>query len=156
MTGSNVSIQLNGPVAGVEVDVPAAYIGRLTALRNAFPALQAKAFFHGEEILPDLHNLDWFDDHGNRLEGEDWDNQEGRALAIRRVTCDENGPPDPVLLLVNAWEEPLEFTFPAPSMRWCLLLESAMPEIRTRWLETNSVTVAGHSVMLLATREPGE
>ncbi len=144
------------PLETAEGQLMIAYISRLTALRNAFPALQAKAFFHGEEILPNLHNLDWFDDHGNHLEGEDWDNQEGRALAIRRVTCNENGLPDPVLLLVNAWEEPLEFTFPAPTMRWCLLLESATPEIRTRWLETTSVTVAGHSVMLLATREPGE
>ncbi len=38
---TDVSLQLNGPVAGVEVDVPVAYIGRLV---NAGPALSEKVF----------------------------------------------------------------------------------------------------------------
>ncbi|MGI4847401.1 MAG: glycogen debranching protein GlgX [Janthinobacterium lividum] len=65
-----------------------AFIGRLAALRHAFPCLQAGRFLHGaEEILPGLPDIAWFDERGEPLSDSAWHNPQARALTVRRANA---------------------------------------------------------------------
>ncbi|MDB5842247.1 MAG: glgX [Herminiimonas sp.] len=134
-----------------------AYVGRLTALRHEFEALQACRFLHGgEEIAPGIPDIAWFDERGEALTPEAWHNPEARALSVRRASRGQDGQPDVVLLFLNAGHDPIEFSFPPSDMTWHMLLDSAAPDRPGYKVEQPTVGVQGHSVMLFATRVPKE
>jgi isoamylase len=132
------------------------YVRRLMALRRRFEALQAGRYFHGAEIAPGIADIAWFDERGQVLSSEAWQNPEARALAVRRATLGADGEPELVLMLVNAGHDAIEFTFPPPATRLHLLIDSAVPDGPGRKVEEPSITVQGHGVMLLATNARAE
>ncbi|MDB5727814.1 MAG: glgX, partial [Noviherbaspirillum sp.] len=132
------------------------YVSRLIALRRRFEALQGGRYLHGAEIAPGIADIAWFDERGQVLSPEAWQNPEARALAVRRATLGADGQPEMVLLLVNAGHDPIEFSFPPPEMRLHLLIDSAAPDSPGRKFEEHSVMVQGHSVMLFATNARAE
>jgi glycogen operon protein len=133
-----------------------AFIGRLNALRRRFVALQGGQFLHGaKEIVPGLPDVVWFDERGEYLSSEAWQNPEARALAVRRANMGEDGEPETILLFVNAAHEPIEFRFPQPEMDWHLLVNSAEEQTETRLIKEPSFTVQGHTAVLFANRDPG-
>jgi glycogen operon protein len=132
------------------------YVSRLIALRKRFEALQSGRYLHGAEIAPGIADIAWFDERGQALSSEAWQNPEARALAVRRGTIGANGEAELVLMLVNAGHDPIEFTFPPPGTRLHLLIDSAEPDAPSRKVEEASIMVQGHSVMLLATNARAE
>lgn len=133
-----------------------AFIGKLNALRRRFAALQAGAFLHGaHEVSHGIPDIAWFDERGESLSSNAWQNPEARALAVRRASSGENGQPEAVLLFVNAAHEPIEFRFPQPSMEWHLLLDSAEEDTAIRLTKEHIFTVQGHSAVMFANRDPG-
>jgi glycogen operon protein len=132
------------------------YVGRLTAVRRNFEALQAGRYLHGTEVAAGVPDIAWFDETGQPLSSEAWQNPEARALTVRRAASGSDGEPDVVLLFVNGGNEPLRFRFPDPDMHWHLLVDSAAPQTQSRPVVEPVVKVNGHSVMLFTTRIPGE
>jgi glycogen operon protein len=132
-----------------------AYVGRLAALRREFEALQAGRYMHGREVAPGIPDIAWFDERGDALSDDAWQNPEARALAVRRASAGPNGRPDAVLLFVNAGHDPIQFRFPQPELSWHLLIDSAAPDMPVGPVEAATVEVQGHSVMLFGTRGGG-
>ncbi|MDQ9170361.1 glycogen debranching protein GlgX [Oxalobacteraceae bacterium R-40] len=133
-----------------------AFIGCLNALRRRFAALQAGHFLHGaHEVSPGIPDIAWFDERGEYLSSEAWQNPEARALAVRRASIAPDDQPEAVLLFVNAGHEAIEFRFPKPDMAWHLLVDSAEEQTAMRLIEKTSFTVQGHSAVLFANHDPG-
>jgi isoamylase len=154
------------------------YFGRLTAIRNAYVALQAGRFLHGDEVAPGIPDIAWFDERGDALSIEAWHNPEARAISVQRAAAsgghlhlrqrrsgdssqrdeshddESEAGPEVALLFVNAGWDPIEFTFPENDLTWYQLLDSAnadgKPKMDDAKHET-SVTLQGQTVMMFGT-----
>jgi len=132
----------------------AAYVGRLFAVRHNFDALQSQRFQHGDEIGEGMRDLAWFDERGEELSSDAWQNPEARALTVQRASVDEEGRIDIVLMLVNGAHDALAFRFPGPARTWHLLVDSSTDETEVRAISGESIDVPGHSILVLANRVP--
>ncbi len=130
------------------------YVGRLAALRHEFTALQSHAFRHGQEIAPGVKDIAWFDEQGQGLSEEAWQNPEARALAVQRASVSAAGEVEMVLMFINGGHEAMRFGFPLPAVKWYLLVDSAVPGAEVRVVEEPAVEVQGRSVVVLANRRP--
>ena len=99
-------------------------------------------------------DIAWFDQFGQAMTPDAWNEPEARTLTLRRATGAEDGSVDATLLLLNADGAAHDFTLPAPAMDWTIVLDTADPEAEEYRAEGESVPVAAHSVVLLATRLP--
>ncbi len=100
-----------------------------------------------------LHDLAWLEPDGTVLQGDAWHDPAVRALACLigrpgRVAA-------PLLLLVNAGQQPQNFMLPGGV--WQALLDSAQARGQARWHGQGGVLleVAAHSVLLLAAAGAG-
>jgi glycogen operon protein len=115
--------------------------------------LRSRHFLYGQaEPAPGVLDLDWFDERGERLSPDDWNNPQGRALAMRRASVRDDGRIEAITLLLNGSTEPIAFTLPPPkSFNRRLLIDSAEPEAVERVIEGDgAVEVRAHSAVLLA------
>jgi glycogen operon protein len=131
----------------------AAFVARLIALRKAYPGLRSRHFLYGQvEPAPGVLDLDWFDERGEHLSPDDWNNPQGRALAMRRATVRDDGRIEVVTLLLNASADTIAFTLPPPhSFNRRLLVDSTEPEAGERVIEGDgAVEVRPHAAVLLA------
>ena len=108
----------------------AAFTSRLTALRRAYPMLRSNRFLHGD-LSPGagLDDVEWWDERGEHLSAEDWQNPEGRALVMRRSSRLEDGRVEVLTLLLNAAPDALTFRFPEAEADRRVLIDSADPAI---------------------------
>ena len=125
------------------------FVSRLIAIRQAYPLLRAPHFLHGEErVASGMRDIDWFDERGVTLSEEDWHNEQGRALVMRRVRRREDGVLESILLLTNGSSEPLSFLLPPPSLERKLLIDSAAPDAE-QVVVGERYEVAAHGAALL-------
>jgi glycogen operon protein len=104
------------------------FTARLTALRRRYPVLRSKSFLYGEDAATGIcSDIEWFDERGEQLSPEDWNNPEGRALLMRRATPSEDGAIEAVALLLNASDDTLTFTLPPPEAERLVLIDSTRP-----------------------------
>jgi glycogen operon protein len=130
-----------------------AFVARLIALRKAYPALRSRTFLYGQvEPAPGVLDIDWFDERGEHLSPEDWNNPAGRALAMRRACRGDDGGVTVVTLLMNASPNPIAFTLPPPhSFNRRLLVDSADPDAPEREIDADGIVeVQAHAAVLLA------
>ncbi|SEM90117.1 glycogen operon protein [Sphingomonas gellani] len=105
------------------------FTARLATLRRRFQALRAPAFLYGEDATGEgVADLEWWDERGQPLSPEDWQNPEGRALLMRRAVRNADGTLEAVSLLLNASADPITFDLPAPGTGRTVLIDSARPE----------------------------
>ena len=105
------------------------FVGRLTRARQDYPLIRADRFLHGEvEVAPGILDIDWFDERGEHLSDEDWNNAEGRALVMRRCRRKPDGSLETVTLLMNSSGDTLTFRLPPPDLYRTLIIDSADPE----------------------------
>jgi isoamylase len=134
-----------------------AFVARLAALRKSYPLLRETHFLHGDhEVLPGLYDADWFDERGDPLTSEAWQDPEGRALTLRRAGPGLGGNIDVLLLILNGSSEPLTFTPPPPRLEWNLLVDTADPDAPPRPLAATELEIAGHGFVVLAARPMGD
>jgi isoamylase len=126
------------------------FVARLIRLRNEHPVIRCKRFLYGDEILPGLRDIDWFDENGSTPSPEDWDDPERRAFVMRRAEESPNGTIEIVALLMNASSSRLDFHLPTPGDAWRLLIDSADPTQEERVLHGQVYHVAERSAVLLA------
>ena len=124
-----------------------AFTTRLLALRRA--ALPFDAHWYSGLTDPlGLHDLAWLEPDANPLQGDAWRDPTTRALG-----CLIGAPGHaraPLLLLINAGNQPRAFRLPAGV--WQALLDSAHPRGNADWHGQGevSIEVAAHSLQLLA------
>ncbi|WP_082450061.1 glycogen debranching protein GlgX [Sphingomonas sp. Leaf231] len=135
-----------------EGQVQIEFTARLAELRRRYPALRAAAFLHGDRTATEgVDDLEWWDERGERLSPEDWDNPEGRALMMRRAVHDEEGNIEVVSLLLNAAGDPVTFNLPAPHAGRTVLIDSAKPDQGEMAIE-DSYEVAPQGAVLITWR----
>ena len=106
------------------------FVQRLVHMRRKYPLIRANHFLHGEtEVAPGILDIDWFDERGLHLSDEDWHNEQGRALVMRRARRLQDGSIEAVTLLMNGSGETLDFRLPPPAeLLRILVIDSANPQ----------------------------
>lgn len=109
---------------------------RLLAFRRKHPSLSRRRFFFGRRVHGgDLRDIAWLQPNGKEMTDQEWNVGYVRCLglllngsAMREWSEDGSWlTDDPLLLLLNAHYEPIEFVLPAApgSAAWHLELETA-------------------------------
>jgi isoamylase len=134
------------------------FAARAIALRRDHPLLRETRFLFGDrEVLPGVHDIDWFDERGEGLSPEAWQDPEGRALVLRRAGPGLDGEMEVLLIMLNATRAAITFSAPEPPMQWDVLLDSAHPEDAPHTLPGTTFDVAAHTLAVLCawpTRRP--
>ncbi|MEM5471868.1 glycogen debranching protein GlgX [Hoeflea sp. AS60] len=132
------------------------FVAKLTAARKRYPLIRAGNFLHGEvEVAPGILDIDWFDERGEHLSNEDWDNPEGRALVMRRCRRKPDGSLETVTLLMNGSGDTLTFKLPPPDLHRILIIDSADPETAEYEVGTD-IEVRDHAVLLIVGTDVAE
>ncbi len=128
-----------------------AFVTRLIALRRELRCLRSSYFQHGQlEPLPEVRDIEWFDENGDTLTQEDWQYWEARLLCLRRAARLEDGHVELCLLLVNNTDAQRAFQLPEPYFSWVLRVDSAAPERVDQPLAQSQLEIAPRSVQLLS------
>jgi glycogen operon protein len=102
---------------------------RLTELRRRLPVLRSKSFLYGQEKLAQgIGDIEWWDERGEQLSPDDWNNPEGRALLMRRAVKLDNGEIEVVSLLLNGSDDAITFRVPPPQATRTMLIDSTKPD----------------------------
>ncbi len=109
-----------------------AFTSKLTELRRRFPVLRSKSFLYGDDIAiqsdVSVNDIEWWDERGEQLSADDWNNPDGRALLMRRATTLEDGSVEAVSLLLNGADDALTFHLPPPHATRTVLIDSTRPD----------------------------
>jgi glycogen operon protein len=106
------------------------FTSRLIALRKEHAVLRSANFLYGENSPGNgVNDIEWRDERGEQISPEDWDNPDGRALAMRRAIALDNGEIEAITMLMNASDDAITFTLPAPSAAREVLIDSAQPDL---------------------------
>jgi glycogen operon protein len=132
------------------------FVRHLSRVRRDFVTLQAGRFLNGDtEVMDGVHEVDWFDERGQALLPDDWQNPEGRALVMRRARRPEDkegAEAEVTLLFINGDLNPITCQVPAPAADWHCLLNSATPGQPCQAVEGPELVLEGKSVVLFANR----
>jgi isoamylase len=164
--GNNNAYCQDGPVSWYDwtaVDTELlAYTRRLLSLRRAHPAFRRRRFVRGARP----GEVDWFTPAGQPMTAERWQDPLARSVTAfidgsRDPDRDAHGRPlldDDLLLLINGYWEPLDFTLPLMDARWRLALDTAHPTAPEAPVPPGTpVTVGAWSLLLLVgARRSGE
>jgi isoamylase len=131
------------------------FVARLLALRRDYSALRCRHFMHGkEEPAKGVVDIAWFDQHGQPIPPESWNDPERRSLVLRRAEKCR----DRVLaltLLLNPTNERKEFRLPAPQVPARVLVDSSDPALEPFDLAGEQYGVMPQTaVLLLGFHEP--
>jgi isoamylase len=111
--------------------------------------LRSKVFLYGQDSPGEgINDVEWWDERGNQLSAEDWQNPEGRALSMRRAVRLEDGCVEAINLLLNASDDPILFTLTTRVAKRTLLIDSARPEAIDEEIG-GEYELAPHSAVLL-------
>jgi glycogen operon protein len=127
-----------------------AFVARLLALRRQYVSLRSHYFQHGSlEPIPQVRDIEWFDEGGDTMRPEDWHSWDGRLLCLRRAARSGDACVELSLLLINNSGVPQTFQLPQPQIAWWLRLDSADVQRVDTAIDHNAVEVAALSLQLL-------
>jgi len=130
-----------------------AFVARLIELRRTYPALRARRFLHGrQEPAAGIPDIAWFDERGETIAAEAWNNPEQRVLMVRRAEEASDGAVDVLTLCLNPWNDDIRFRLPPPALPARVLVDSTRPEIADEPVVDNEVNVPAHGAVLVAAR----
>ncbi|GAA1691797.1 glycogen debranching protein GlgX [Microbacterium sediminicola] len=89
-----------------------AHARRLTQLRRENPALRPRRFASAKHRTPSASVMDWYDQHGETMSGEQWADPEHRTLQYVAASTPEHEAFNRILLLVHGDERPIDVTLP--------------------------------------------
>ncbi len=144
-----------------------AFTRRLIRLRRDHPVLRRRRFFYGRPIQgSEIQDLAWFRPDGKEMTEENWRDPLGRCIGLRLAgdaltEVDADGRrvrDDTLLILLNAYHEPIPFVVPAhrPGVRWELVLDTRTKDglRRHRALKGGEAyDLAGRSLSVLRLRD---
>ena len=156
--GNNNAYCQDGPVSWYDwtaVDTELlAFTRRLLTLRRAHPAFRRRRFVRGARP----GEVDWFTPAGQPMTAEGWQDPRARAVTARidgsrDPDRDARGRPivdDDLLVSINGYWEPLDFTLPPMDARWRMALDTAHPTAPEALVPAGTpITVAARSLLLL-------
>ncbi|MDN3494504.1 glycogen debranching protein GlgX [Planococcus sp. APC 4015] len=88
------------------------HVQRLLELRRENPALRPSHFARLGEHIPSASVMEWYDEHGQTMSGDRWNNPEHRTLQYVAVSTPELEEPNRILLMVHGNERPTSVTLP--------------------------------------------
>ncbi len=129
------------------------FVRRMVALRRSRPLLRQARWAHAETVGErGDRNGWWLRPDGQPFESEDWERPEARTLGLMLAGTGEK----PLLLLLNAYDQDVEFTLPPGGETWVCLCdtaaESSDPPDSPRRVGTT--TLRGRSLQLLERYTP--
>jgi glycogen operon protein len=143
----------------------------LIALRQAHPVFRRRRFFQGRPLRmtvgPDrIPDIAWFRPDGGEMTDADWSVGYAKSLAVYLNGAaipdpDVHGGPivdDSFFLLLNAWDQELEFTLPTRrwSPAWTVVLDTAcLVGPSSESFEAGGIVkMSGRRLILLQSAEP--
>jgi glycogen operon protein len=144
------------------------FIKKVAQLRRDNPVFHRRRFFHGRAIRGSgIADISWFEPSGQEMDDEAWNAGFIQCLGMRLAgdligDVDERGEPivgETVLLLLNAYHEPIAFTLPAAKLthQWVRLLDTSDDNAPVAALQSgDKYLLQGRSLTLLVTRQPAE
>jgi len=130
-----------------------AFVARLIDLRRKYPVLHAHRFLHGrQEPAPGIQDIAWFDERGESISPEAWNNQEQRVLTVRRAEKASDQAVNILTLCLNPSNEDRKFRLPPPALPARVLLDSSKPETADEPVVDSEVNVPAHAAVLVAAR----
>jgi glycogen operon protein len=105
-------------------------------------------FMHGkEELAPGITDISWFDQHGNPIAVEAWQNPEERVIVLRHAARHETV--QALTLLLNPTDGALDFRLPPPHVPQRLLIDTDKPDAPERDVTEDHIQVAARSAVLV-------
>jgi len=136
--------------ASPEGQALAAFVARLLALRHAHPVLRCRHFMHGKgQPAPGIADISWFDQQGEAVSVEAWNNPDERVIVLRRAARDEEGAVPALTLFLNPTGEGLTFRIPPPHVPMRMLIDTDKPDAPERELTGETIDVAARSAVLV-------
>jgi isoamylase len=125
------------------------FVARLIALRRRHPVLRSGTFLHGRgRPAPGVLDIAWFDEHGQVVSAEAWNNPAERTLVLRRAAPDSDDSVPILTCFFNATAEDRTFKPPPPQLPTTVLIDSAEPGATERTLEGDTLRVKARSVVV--------
>lgn len=126
------------------------FVTKLIRLRRQFCTLRSSYYQHGlREPLPQVRDVEWFDENGDIMRAEDWQNPQGNLLCLRRSMLLADARAELTLILTNNTAASHRFQLPDPSFNWWLRLNTDDPRGEDAEVRGSSVELAPHSLQLL-------
>ena len=122
------------------------YNGDVAAI---LPALGVDMEEAGVMKLLNVLDIAWFDEQGQVISPDAWNNPHERTLVLRRAAADADGKVPILTCLFNPTPEDRAFKLPPPRLATRLLLDSADPAGPERDIVGDSLSVQARSVVLL-------
>lgn len=142
------------------------FVRQVIAIRKSQPVFQRRKFFQGRAIFgADVEDITWFEPSGQPMGEEGWNAGFNQCFGMRMPgdligDVDERGQDvkgDSILILMNAFHEPIPFTIPArvKGERWQRLIDSAAPGAEPEWFRSKQkYDLKGRSIVVMRTRPP--
>jgi glycogen operon protein len=125
------------------------FVARVIALRHRHPILRCANFLHGkDQPAPNILDIAWFDERGEVVSAEAWDNPAERTMVLRRAAAAADGSVPILTCFFNPTAEDQPFRLPAPQLPTTLLIDSANPTATERAVEGGVLNVKSRSVVL--------
>jgi glycogen operon protein len=116
------------------------FVARVIALRHEHPILRCAVFLHGrDQPAPNVLDIAWFDEQGEVISAEAWDNPAERTMVLRRAATAPDGSVPILTCFFNPTPEDRPFKLPTPQLPTTLLLDSAEPGATERAVESDMV-----------------
>ncbi len=126
------------------------FTSRLADLRRRYPVLRSKSFLYGQNSPGHgVNDIEWWDERGEQLSSDDWNNPDGRALLMRRAVKLDSGEIEAVSLLLNASDDTITFTLPPPHSDRVVLIDSTRPDLREEAIG-DEYELGSHGAALIA------
>jgi glycogen operon protein len=126
------------------------FVERLIAIRHAHSVLRARNFMHGKaEPAPGIADIAWFDQNGEPVTVEAWNNPEERVIVVRRASRSLTGSVPILTLLLNPTAGSLSIDLPPPHLPSYVLLDSDQPDEPERSFDGRQIEVAARSAVLV-------
>jgi isoamylase len=127
-----------------------AFVARLAALRREHPTLRPPNFLRGRhELAPGVLDIEWFDERGEVIPPDAWNNPEERTLVLRRAARLDDGRVPMLTLMLNPTAKDRSFVMPPPPAETRLLLDTGAPSAPERAISGRELTVAARGAVLL-------
>jgi glycogen operon protein len=125
------------------------FVARVIALRHEHPILRCDTFLHGRgQPAPNVLDIAWFDEQGEIISAESWDNPAERTMVLRRAAAAPDGSVPILTCFFNPTAEDRSFRLPAPRLPTTLLIDSADPGAAERAIDGEILQVKARSVVL--------
>jgi glycogen operon protein len=129
-------------------------IARLARLRQQYPILRCNKFLHGQdEPAPGIIDIAWFDEEGEIISHEAWNDPHKRTLVLRRAQ-EVDGNVAILTCFFNPEGEDRTFKLPPPRLPTHVLVDSAAPAAPEWKLDTDALMVKGRSIVLTRSVQP--